>query len=74
MGGDRRKGRFESSVIPSGSKTCGLSRRGGHAFESSVIPSGSKTLCIGRPLREAFESSVIPSGSKTTGAFCAPAV
>ena len=39
----KRLAEFESSVIPSGSKT-GLSEHEcGVEFESSVIPSGSKT-------------------------------
>ena len=56
---------FESSVIPSGSKTqlSLYDLRGG--FESSVIPSGSKTGRGGDPVAQRFESSVIPSGSKT---------
>ncbi len=35
--------RFESSVIPSGSKTILHIMFLSHGFESSVIPSGSKT-------------------------------
>ena len=35
---------FESSVIPSGSKTLCMSCNQLLLFESSVIPSGSKTL------------------------------
>ena len=34
---------FESSVIPSGSKTVSLRQMHDFRFESSVIPSGSKT-------------------------------
>ena len=57
--------KFESSVIPSGSKTQWTIKRGGWGFESSVIPSGSKTYRLSRSDRSSFESSVIPSGSKT---------
>ena len=55
--------RFESSVIPSGSKTCLLQRLFTLMFESSVIPSGSKTCRATAPNVFVFESSVIPSGS-----------
>ena len=56
---------FESSVIPSGSKTYRLSVGDNVLFESSVIPSGSKTGIFALKLFPMFESSVIPSGSKT---------
>ena len=35
---------FESSVIPSGSKTAAAAHAPQAQFESSVIPSGSKTI------------------------------
>ena len=39
-------GEFESSVIPSGSKTTDLITLLKEEFESSVIPSGSKTSLL----------------------------
>ena len=60
-----KDGAFESSVIPSGSKTVSMHKAVSIAFESSVIPSGSKTSRNDRPRDHGFESSVIPSGSKT---------
>ncbi len=56
---------FESSVIPSGSKTPNLPLCRVVPFESSVIPSGSKTSSRQKAVGRLFESSVIPSGSKT---------
>ena len=56
-------GQFESSVIPSGSKTETTIRTTTNAFESSVIPSGSKTKNAQSDHAPQFESSVIPSGS-----------
>ena len=56
---------FESSVIPSGSKTRRSPQLAKNTFESSVIPSGSKTSDFGTTGVLLFESSVIPSGSKT---------
>ena len=54
---------FESSVIPSGSKTRKSEHMNLEEFESSVIPSGSKTRRTFSESFSTFESSVIPSGS-----------
>ena len=54
---------FESSVIPSGSKTFLLLNSYLVLFESSVIPSGSKTALTPTLPSTQLESSVIPSGS-----------
>ena len=57
--------RFESSVIPYGSKTSAHAKTSSASFESSVIPYGSKTGKRYRCNKIRFESSVIPYGSKT---------
>ena len=57
--------RFESSVIPNGSKTYIEERYYPLMFECSVIPNGSKTATTRGDALAAFESSVIPNGSKT---------
>ena len=55
--------KFESSAIPSGSKTDYTKYFLYYLFESSVIPSGSKTIFTNPTGSLTFESSVIPSGS-----------